>query len=148
MTTIFYLFGSSASDFFRENEGSMLNSELSEAIFKMDFATSVYDQNSHPSELLAEYDGWNDFVEIPEELYILLQQYDAAAVDVFEILKKEYLASEVVSGEFIHSAMILDAFTEEQVRKGVQMFLDWDESPETFDIEQSESNWIIKPTNH
>lgn len=74
MTTIFYLFGCVASDFFRENEGTMSNSKLFESISKMQYALSVYDQNSHPSELLAEYDGWDDFVEIPEELYNLLLQ--------------------------------------------------------------------------
>lgn len=70
-----------------------------------------------------------------------------ATYEVFDILRKEYLKSEVISGEFIHSVMISNTFTQEQVRKGVQMFLDWDESPEKFELEQGESSWTTKPIN-
>lgn len=72
MAPIFYLFGGVASEFYIEHQDKLSAKELAEAISEMDFATSVYDQNSHPSELLVEYDGWNDFTEITEELYQLL----------------------------------------------------------------------------
>lgn len=71
-----------------------------------------------------------------------------ATYEVFDILRKEYLKSEVISGEFIHSVMISNTFTQEQVRRGVQMFLDRDESEETFEIEKGDPSWIIKPTNN
>ena len=73
---------------------------------------------------------------------------DDEAQKVFEILKKEYARSEVVSGEFIHSTILTLGFSEEIVRKGIQKFLDWDESEETFEIEQGRLHWIIKPTNN
>lgn len=73
MTPIFYLFGGVASEFYIEHQDELSAKELAEAIAEMDFALSVYDEFSHPSELLVEYDGWSDFVEIPEELYNLLQ---------------------------------------------------------------------------
>jgi hypothetical protein len=72
MKPIFYLFGGAACIFFAENEGQLSANELAEAISEMDFALSYYDQNSHPNELLLEYDGWNCFLEITEELYQLL----------------------------------------------------------------------------
>jgi hypothetical protein len=72
METIYYLFGSDASEFYIDNVGNMTPSELAASISEMDFSLSVYDMYSHPSELLTEYDGWNDFAEISEELYELL----------------------------------------------------------------------------
>ncbi len=72
MAPIFYLFGSSATEFYMDHEAELSANELAEAIAEIGFGLSCYDQNSHPSELLSEYDGWEDFVEITEELYDLL----------------------------------------------------------------------------
>ena len=71
METIYYLFGSEACEFYNEND-DLTADELATAISEMHFALSVYDTFSRPSELLAEYDGWNDFIEINQELYSLL----------------------------------------------------------------------------
>ena len=72
METIYYLFGGDASEFYIDNTGEMSPSELATAISEMDFSLALYDMYSHPSELLFEYDGWNGFSEISEEVYTLL----------------------------------------------------------------------------
>jgi hypothetical protein len=72
METIYYLFGGDASEFYIDNTGEMSPSELATAISEMDFSLALYDMYSHPSELLFEYDGWNGFAEISEEVYTLL----------------------------------------------------------------------------
>lgn len=72
METIYYLFGGDASEFYIDNTGEMSPSELATAISEMDFSLALYDMYSHPSELLFEYDGWNGFTEISQEVYTLL----------------------------------------------------------------------------
>jgi hypothetical protein len=72
METIYYLFGGTASEFYIDNAGGMTPNELATAISEMDFSLSVFDMYSHPSELLVEFDGWDGFTEIDEELYELL----------------------------------------------------------------------------
>jgi len=69
--------------------------------------------------------------------------------EVFEYLLKEYTNSEVVSGEFIHSAVIpknlgITAVYKEDVVFGVQSFLNWDESEETFEVVERDNGWVIK----
>jgi hypothetical protein len=76
-------------------------------------------------------------------------------IKVFELLKAEYLKSDVVSGEFIHSAILTLGFSEDDVRGGVQLFLDWDESSSSSSSSKLLSqltrygrlHWIIKETN-
>ena len=63
---------------------------------------------------------------------------------IFALLRAEYFHSDVVSGEFIHSAILSLGFSEEDVRGGVQLFLDWDESDETFEVQEGRLHWIIK----
>jgi hypothetical protein len=75
------------------------------------------------------------------------QEHDRA-YKVFEVLKKQYATSEVVSGEFIHSVILTLGFSKEDIRRGVQLFLDWDESEATFDVEQGGLHWIIKEANN
>jgi hypothetical protein len=72
MTPIFYLFGSTATEFYMDHEAELSDNQLAEAIAEIGFGLSYYDEFSHPSELLCEYDGYEDFVEITEELYDLL----------------------------------------------------------------------------
>ena len=61
-----------------------------------------------------------------------------------EFLKDSYLGSEVTSGEFIIGEVLCGSTAEAEVREAVQAFLDWDESPQTFDVKKnSENNWVI-----
>jgi uracil-DNA glycosylase len=69
---IYFLFGSEATKYYFDNSDLPLE-EVAETIKRMEHATSVYNYVlSHPSELLLDYDGWNGFAEIEEELYKLL----------------------------------------------------------------------------
>jgi hypothetical protein len=79
-----------------------------------------------------------------EEFGIEPNDESEGKIKVFELLKTEYLKSDVVSGEFIHSAVIPLGFSMDDVRGGIELFLDWDESDESFDLEKGELNWIIK----
>lgn len=70
---------------------------------------------------------------------------------VFEYLKKEYINSDVVSGEFIHSEVIPTKLNDKELNeyhviKGIQAFLDWDDSEETFRVEyvKSENGWAVE----
>jgi hypothetical protein len=72
METIYFLFGGTASKFYFDNVCDMTSNELAASISEMDFSLYVYDTDSHPSELLVEYDGWDGFTEIDEGLYELL----------------------------------------------------------------------------
>lgn len=64
--------------------------------------------------------------------------------NIFNILKKEYVDSEVVSGEMIYSTELSLEFSEAEVREGIQAFLDWDESPATFQLKRGETHWIVE----
>jgi hypothetical protein len=62
-----------------------------------------------------------------------------------EGLKSMYVYSEVTSGEFIHGEILYGyaLIPENIIREGVQAFLDWDESPEEFELE-FDDQWKIK----
>ena len=69
----YYLFGSNASEYFFENEGESAKKIAKGIISEMDYHVFCYEElYNHPSELLMEYDGWNGFAVINEELFTLL----------------------------------------------------------------------------
>ena len=72
---IFYLLGGVAASIFDEKKEEESNEKIANLIKgKSDYATIFYEHGiTHPTELMNEYDGWNAFSEIPEELYKLLQ---------------------------------------------------------------------------
>lgn len=65
----YFLFGDAVCDAM-ESDGieAALNVAKSDV-----FATYYWDEHSTPNELLAEYDGWNSFMEISEADYIRFQ---------------------------------------------------------------------------
>lgn len=65
--------------------------------------------------------------------------------EIFNILQKKYVTSEVTSGQMIYSVKLSTKFSRPIVRKGIQAFLDWDESEETFILKKTKSgkNWKI-----
>lgn len=63
--------------------------------------------------------------------------------EIFEQLKSEYVDSDVTSGEFYSQVEISMDYTEDEVREGIQMFLDWDESEAEFELEEGEEFWNI-----
>lgn len=67
----YYVFGSTASEYHFNNKGISAN-ELAKAIIEMDYSVALFDEYSHPSELLEEFHGWDGFDEISEELYAIL----------------------------------------------------------------------------
>lgn len=64
--------------------------------------------------------------------------------EVYDLLVKEYMSSDVVSGEMIYSTKIPLEFTEGDVREGIQTFLDWDDSAERFALERGDKHWVVK----
>ena len=81
-----------------------------------------------------------------------MKEADRKAILAVKIyLRLLYEDSEVTSGEFIHSVVIPNPFsdrnteiTQNQATKGIQAFLDWDESDETFRVEKHDDGWHIK----
>jgi hypothetical protein len=73
---VFFLFGSEATRFYENLDGSIPLIDVASHIKDEcdNFATFFYEHGTtSPSELLIEYDGWEGFCEINEELYKLLQ---------------------------------------------------------------------------
>ena len=66
---------------------------------------------------------------------------------VQDYLKKQYVSSEVVSGEFIFEVTIPEdlipgaKLTRADVIEGIQEFLDWDDSPVAFAVSLNNGNW-------
>jgi len=69
--TIYYVFGSSAAEY-HFNHKKMSAKNIAKAIIKMDYSVSLFDEFSHPSELLEEFQGWDGYDVISEELYAIL----------------------------------------------------------------------------
>ena len=72
---VYFLFGESSSEYYHQYHGSDITSE--EMAFHInenfDYQIFMYDTDyNHPSDILFEYDGWNGFAEIEEDLYELL----------------------------------------------------------------------------
>ncbi len=63
---------------------------------------------------------------------------------IFTQLKKVYSDSFVTSGEFYQYIEISLGYDEEQVREGIQAFLDWDKSTAKFKLEKGSIFWKIK----
>jgi hypothetical protein len=63
--------------------------------------------------------------------------------EVYQQMKHEYVKSDVTSGEFYVYVKISVAYTENEVRKGIQRFLDWDESEAKFDLKKNKKYWKI-----
>lgn len=64
---------------------------------------------------------------------------------IFDLLIDEYRNSDVCSGELIYSVKIPLLYGEEDVRCGIQMFLNWDESEEIFGLKKNRKYWKIFP---
>lgn len=62
---------------------------------------------------------------------------------IFDLLIDEYRNSDVCSGELIYSVKIPLLYDEDEVRCGIQMFLDWDESEEIFGLKKNRKYWKI-----
>jgi len=65
---------------------------------------------------------------------------------VFKMVQAMYVHSDVTSGEFIHTTKIHSEICDTIIPKeaivgGIQEFLDWDESPETFEVIQIGKYW-------
>lgn len=75
-------------------------------------------------------------------LHTLKSPYDMERI--FEYLKREYVTSEVVAGEFILSVTIpLEMGDRAIVERAVDMFLEWDESNLKFEVQESNTGWKI-----
>lgn len=67
-------------------------------------------------------------------------------VAILGSLKSEYRLSDVTSGELIHTIKLPETIaghdlTKEDVIEGIQAFLDWDDSPENFDVIKFGKHW-------
>jgi hypothetical protein len=75
---------------------------------------------------------------------------------VSTLLRAIYATSEVTSGEYIHTAEIpskiktqgeVYELTAQDIKHGIQSFLDWDDSPEEFDIFKLGKVWYTTQHN-
>ena len=119
----------------------------------MSFSIDGINHHDNESRMTHE-DDWNINLRIHREDYASLEKFcnyfETVEVDedksdeVYDILCDEYLHSDVTSGEMIYSTTLSLKFSEGDVREGVQTFLDWDDSPETFKLERGDKHWVIK----
>lgn len=68
---VYYLFGAEATDTFYLVEG-LPEQQIAEHIKGVPYAVFVWDNQTHPTTLLSAYDGWGDYLVIPQTLYELL----------------------------------------------------------------------------
>lgn len=69
---IYYVFGSQASQYYFDHPDLPFE-DMAEEMKDMHFTTYKYDKAMvHPTDLLLQYDGWQGFAEIEEELFKLL----------------------------------------------------------------------------
>lgn len=73
-----------------------------------------------------------------------MSSYNATTIKAYLI--KQYFYSDVTSGEFIHTeaipdTIVGDTMSKQDVIKGIQLFLDWDESDEKFDVIKFGNRW-------
>jgi hypothetical protein len=111
--------------------------------------SQAYEVEAENEQEAIEKAQWLD-VNVDQLVFIGTDSYEVLmghSDEVLDLLKKQYVTSDVVSGEFIYSAQIPSMFAEDEARYGIQQFLDWDESPATFDLEANNPFWIIKETN-
>lgn len=83
------------------------------------------------------YDSKYDFVSGEE---FILEKSE----EIYELLREEYVSSDVTSGEMIFSIKISMEYNESDVREGIQKFLDWDGSEETFNLKMGKKYWKVK----
>ena len=110
-----------------------------------------YNDNEHR---MTHTDDWSvDIRILKEDLWRIeplfnsfekVEVNDGKSDEVFELLQADYVGSDVTSGEMIYSTELSLGFTESSVRKGIQTFLDWDDSEETFELERGDKHWIVK----
>jgi hypothetical protein len=110
-----------------------------------------YNDNEHR---MTHTDDWSvDIRVLKEDLWRIeplfnsfekVEVNDGKSDEVFELLQADYVGSDVTSGEMIYSTELSLGFTESSVRKGIQTFLDWDDSEETFELERGDKHWIVK----
>lgn len=67
----YFLFGKEAIDVFHLIEG-IPEQQIAEHLKGTPYAVFVWDNQTHPMELLSAYDGWGDYLMITETLYELL----------------------------------------------------------------------------
>lgn len=70
--------------------------------------------------------------------------YNYFVEQIIDDLKTAYTTSEVTSGEFIYLEPLMgyEEMPEFVIRKGVQEFLDWDESEEKFNLSLVNGTWL------
>ncbi len=111
--------------------------------------------NHHDNDgRMTHADDWNINLRIRRQDYAKLEKFcnyfetvevdDDRSDEVFELLQADYVGSDVTSGEMIYSTELSLGFTESSVREGIQTFLDWDDSEETFELERGDKHWIVK----
>jgi hypothetical protein len=88
-----------------------------------------------------------------ETYYLKINMENVKAHLVFVFLQSEYFNSDVTSGEFIHSVkmpkkLLGNDLSEDDIKQGIQLFLNWDESPETFDVIKIGEVWYTTEHIH
>jgi hypothetical protein len=71
--TTYFLFGKEAVNTCLMLEG-IPDVKIAEHLSEIPHAVFVWDDGSHPMELLNEYTGWDDYMRISESLYKLLRK--------------------------------------------------------------------------
>jgi len=71
-------------------------------------------------------------------------EIDSNVEELFYKIQREYAREDVSGGEFIIGEVFCGCRYKEEVRDAVQMFLDWDGSPQKFDLERTKySDWVV-----
>jgi len=119
---------------------SKFTNELEKRIFDKQFGYSDYYSDDNK---INKYKFAN--VDETEKLEFFLNRDEYYGYDVFKTLHKKYFKSDVTSGEFYHQVkdFRVSEYTQDEMRVGIQRFLDWDESDAKFDLKKNKIFWKI-----
>jgi len=119
---------------------SKFTKELEQRIFDKEFGYSDYYSTDNKHN---KYKFEN--VDESEMLDAFLNDDTFIGYDVFKTLQQKYFKSDVTSGEFYYQVKDFRVciYTEDEMRIGIQRFLDWDESEAKFELKKNRVFWKI-----
>lgn len=152
MKKIILLFGNFTFHHFDERELGLFkqNTEqkaLIHSIDKVFECKTTEEAYKLVDKLEGDYESWlvpSDFRgEIVIELGDKKEELSENAELVYNTLIKKYLKSDVVSGEFYDKVKFSVEISENDMRNGIQKFLEWDESEAVFVLKANKKFWKI-----
>ena len=152
MKKIILLFGNFTFHHFDERELKLFKQDteqkaLIHSIDKVYECKTTVEADKLVDELENKYESWLIPSEFNGEIVFDVNEKECSisegAESVYNTLIKKYQKSDVVSGEFYDKVKFGIDIKEEDLRNGIQEFLDWDESEAKFVLKPNRKFWKV-----